>query len=133
MPDRDLIGMGWSFPVKLNSKGGLSWSSGPDRVQDAIWIVVDTSANERLMRPDFGAGASDFVFESNSALKRAQLASQIKEALIKWEPRIELTGVTVAEEAGIPSGVRVSIDYKLRSTNELFNLVFPLYLREGAS
>lgn len=133
MADRDLIGTGWAFPVKLNSKGGLGWSSGPDRVQDAIWIIVDTSANERLMRPDFGAGASDFVFESNSALKRADLASRIKEALIKWEPRIELTGVTVEEEAGIPSGVRVSIDYKLRATNELFNLVFPLYLQEGAS
>jgi phage baseplate assembly protein W len=119
--------------VKLNSKGSLSWSSGPNRVQDAIWIIADTSANERLMRPDFGAGASDFVFESNSALKRTELASRIKEALLKWEPRIDLTGVTVEEEVGIPSGVRVSIDYKLRTTNELFNLVFPLYLQEGAS
>jgi phage baseplate assembly protein W len=133
MPDRDLIGTGWAFPVKLNSKGSLSWSSGPNRVQDAIWIIADTSANERLMRPDFGAGASDFVFESNSALKRTELASRIKEALLKWEPRIDLTGVTVEEEVGIPSGVRVSIDYKLRTTNELFNLVFPLYLQEGAS
>lgn len=133
MADRDLIGTGWAFPVKLNSKGSLGWSSGASRVQDAIWIVVDTSANERLMRPDFGAGASDFVFESNSALKRTELASRIKEALLKWEPRIELTGVNVEEEAGIPSGVRVSIDYKLRTTNELFNLVFPLYLQEGAS
>jgi hypothetical protein len=85
------------------------------------------------MRPDFGAGASDYVFESNSALKRAGLASRIREALVKWEPRIDLAGVAVDEEPGIPSAVRVSIDYKIRTTNELFNLVFPLYLQEGAS
>ena len=132
MADRDLIGTGWAFPIKVNTKGGLSWSTGPPRIQDSIWIIIDTSANERLMRPDFGAGASDYVFESNSALKRTQLASRIQEALVKWEPRIELTGVAVEEEADLPSAVRVSIDYKIRTTNELFNLVFPLYLQEGA-
>lgn len=131
MSDVDLIGQGWKFPVKLNAKGGLSYSSGPERIQDAIWIVLSTSLGERLMRPDFGAGVNEYVFQSNSDLVRTQLQTAVNDALLKWEPRIELVNVIVQEGAQ-PSQVLISIDYRIRSTNELFNLVYPLYVQEGA-
>jgi uncharacterized protein len=131
MTDVDLIGQGWKFPIKVNAKGGLSYSSGPERIQDAIWIILSTSLGERLMRPDFGAGAYDYVFQSNSDLVRTQMQAEVSEALLKWEPRIELIGVNV-QEGTQASQVLVSIDYRIRSTNELFNLVYPLYVQEGA-
>jgi Bacteriophage baseplate protein W len=131
MSDLDLIGKGWKFPIKVNAKGGLSYSDGPDRIRDAIWIVLSTSWGERLMRPDFGAGAYDYVFQPNSDVVRTQLAAAVREALLKWEPRIELLGVSV-REGPQPSQVLASIDYRIRSTNELFNLVYPLYVQEGA-
>jgi phage baseplate assembly protein W len=131
MSDVDLIGRGWKFPVKVNAKGGLSYSDGPDRIRDAIWIVLSTSWGERLMRLDFGAGAYEYVFQPNSDVVRTQLAAAVREALLKWEPRIELLGVNVREGTQ-PSQVLASIDYRIRSTNELFNLVYPLYVQEGA-
>ena len=54
----DIIGRGWQFPVKVNASGGLNWSSGADRIRDAIWIVLGTAPGERVMRPTFGACAS---------------------------------------------------------------------------
>jgi hypothetical protein len=33
----------------------------------------------------------------------------------------------------LDSQVNVTIDYRLRSTNEIFNVVFPFYLEEGIS
>jgi phage baseplate assembly protein W len=127
----ELIGKGWKFPIKVNAKGGLSYSEGPERIQDAIWIVLSTSLGERLMRPDFGAGVHEYVFQSNSDVMRTRLQSAVNEALLKWEPRIELTNVNV-QEGDQPSQVLVSIDYRIRTTNELFNLVYPLYVQEGA-
>ena len=127
----DLIGTGWKFPIKVNATGGLSYSRGPERIQDAIWIVLSTSLGERVMRPQFGAGVDDFVFDPNSSVVRMQLAAAVREALVKWEPRIEVTGVS-ADEGSERSLVLISIDYRLRSTNEVFNLVYPLYLQEGA-
>lgn len=127
----DLIGKGWKFPIKANAKGGLSYSEGPDRIRDAIWIVLGTSHGERLMRLDFGAGANDYVFDSNSDVVRTQFAAAIREALLKWEPRIELVNVSI-DDGVEPSQVLVAIDYRIRSTNELFNLVYPLYVEEGA-
>jgi phage baseplate assembly protein W len=106
------------------------------------------------MRPAFGAGVDDFVFEANSEINRAQLASVIKSALLEWEPRIELDDVRVTSgwqakdwrlealdspqamkdrSTALDSQVVVTIEYRLRTTNEIFNVVFPFYLEEGVS
>lgn len=127
----DFIGTGFRFPIRINGRGGLSWSSGPERIQDSIWIIITTTLGERVMRPRFGAGVSNFVLNSNSLVIRTQLADAIKRALVEWEPRIELEAVRVDEVPEQASQVLIGIDYRLRETNELFNMVYPLYLQEG--
>jgi uncharacterized protein len=127
----DIIGKGWKFPIRVNAKGGLNWSSDADRIRQAIWIIISTSLGERVMRPTFGAGAADFVFQPNSAAKRSGLASAIRNALAKWEPRITVDAVSVTDSPDQQGLVLAAISYKIRSTNELFNMVYPLYLEEG--
>jgi phage baseplate assembly protein W len=127
----DLIGTGWKFPIKVNSKGGLEWSDGPQRVQDAIWIILSTSLGERIMLPTFGGGTHEYVFQPNSPAMRARLADAVKQALVTWEHRIELEEVLVDEAPEQRTQVLISIKYRLRSTNELFNMVYPLYIEEG--
>ena len=131
MNGSDIIGQGWSFPIKVNAKGGLDWSNGPDRIQAAIWIILSTTTGERLMLPSFGAGIKDYVFESNSELICAQLQSGIQKALTQWEPRIQVVSVQARPSTEQDSLVLVSIDYQIRDTNELFNMVYPFFLTEG--
>jgi phage baseplate assembly protein W len=131
MSGSDIIGQGWSFPIKVNAKGGLDWSSGPDRIQSAIWIILSTSLNERLMMPNFGAGIKDYVFESNSASVRNQLVNEIQKALTQWEPRIQLVSVTATPSPAQENLVLISIDYQISDTNELYNMVYPFFLQEG--
>lgn len=146
MTNQDFIGSGWRFPVKVNARGRLEWSDGPRRIEDAIWIIIKTALGERLMRPTFGAGVDDFVFQSNSEINRVQLAAAIKNALLRWEPRIDLEDVRVVsgwqssdssvetlDTTALDSQVMVTIEYRLRTTNEIFNVVFPFYLEEGVS
>ncbi|WP_353064444.1 GPW/gp25 family protein [Tunturibacter psychrotolerans] len=130
MSTTDIIGSGWKFPIRTNVKGGISCSSGPTRVQDAIWIILSTSLGERQMRETFGAGVNNYVFQSNSDMVRAQLAAAVSSALAQWEPRIQQVNVSV-QQGSQPSQVLIVIDYQISSTNELFNLVYPLYLQEG--
>jgi uncharacterized protein len=129
----DFIGKGWRFPIKVNARGGLSWSEGLDRIQDAIWLIIKTGLGERVMRPQFGAGVDDYVFQPNSPAIREELAAAIKGALLQWEPRIDLEAVRVDPVPGEPSQVLASIEYTIRATNEMFNVVYPLYLEEGVS
>ena len=127
------IGRGWRFPIKVNARGAIDWSEGPDRLRDAIWIVVKTAMGERVMKPEFGSGSDGFVFQPNSAATRAALSQAVRKALVTWEPRIDLDSVRVDEVPGETSQVIVAIDYRIRTTNELFNLVLPFYLEEGVS
>lgn len=129
--DNALIGIGFKFPIKVNTTGGLDWSGGPQRIQDAIWIILSTSLGERVMRPTFGAGAEGFVFEPNSVATQTRLVETVKDALTRWEPRIDLVDVSVSQSPQVPSAVLVSIQYVIRTTNELYNLVYPLYVQEG--
>jgi phage baseplate assembly protein W len=133
MNGTDFIGTGWQFPITVNAKGGINWSNGPQRISDAIWVIIKTSLGERVMLPTFGAGVNDYVFQSNSSIIRTQLVSSIKQALLKWEPRITLTQVSANPVPDEPSQVLVSIEYTINATNEVFNIVYPFYLSEGAS
>lgn len=126
------IGKGWRFPIKVNGRGGIDSSEGPDRIRDAIWLVLNTGLGERVMRPAFGAGVQDFVFQTNTPATRTLLAQAVRHALAQWEPRIEVEAVRVEPVAGEESQVLASIEYRIRATNELFNMVFPFYLSEGA-
>jgi phage baseplate assembly protein W len=133
METSDFIGKGWRFPIKVNARGGIDFSDGPGRISDAIWIIVKTALGERVMRPTFGAGVNDYVFQSNSFVTRTRLVAAIKSALVEWEPRIELGEVQALPVADEPTQVLVSIEYRIRTTNELFNVVYPFYLEEGVS
>jgi phage baseplate assembly protein W len=132
MTDPDFIGVGWRFPIQVNAKGGISTSRGGERVQDAVWIIVRTSLGERLNLPQFGAGTDDYVFQPNSTAARAALAAAVRTALLRCEPRIDLDAVRVEEVPDEPSQVRVAVEYRLRTTNELFNVVYPFFLQGGA-
>lgn len=133
MNGNDFIGTGWRFPITVNAKGGINLSDGPERISDAIWVIIKTSLGERVMLPTFGAGVNDYVFQSNSSMIRTQLVTSIKQALLQWEPRITLTQVSANPVPDEPSQVLVSIEYTINATNEVSNVVYPFYLSEGAS
>jgi phage baseplate assembly protein W len=130
-PEHRFIGRGWRFPIKVDARGAIGWSEGPDRIRDAIWLVLNTGLGERVMRPTFGAGVHDYVFQPNTPATRTALAEAIRQALVRWEPRIEVDAVRVDPVPGEPSQVLAAVEYRIRRTNELFNVVWPFYLQEG--
>ncbi len=147
--DRDFLGRGWRFPPAFDV-GGVATSAHEAKVAESIRIILGTARGERVMRPDFGCGIHDLVFEPANDGTLALIRAAVEEALILWEPRVELLGVRVdaapgkalrrgaAEGMGLPpAGVRdgtliIAVDYRVRGTNNAFNLVYPFYLRQGA-
>ncbi len=127
-PDaRPILGRGFRFPIQVDAGGGLSLSEGPDRVRDAIWIVIRTGFGERLMRPTFGAGADEELFGPNDGTTRARLSAKVRDALLKWEPRVDVDAVDVRPDVDEPGRANASMRYRIRDTNEVYNLVFPFY------
>ena len=84
------------------------------------------------MRPDFGAGLEDFLFEPISAGTLERVRRRVEEALIDFEPRIDVLAVAVTPGGSPVNRLDVAIDYRVRATNTLHNLVYPFYYEEGA-
>lgn len=128
---KSYLGRGWSFPVRLDEKEGTVRLSEYERdVQESIWIILSTAKGERVMRPDFGCGIQDLVFEVINTTTLAGIETSVKEALGTFEPRIDVTKVSALSNGGLDGQLRISIDYVIRGTNNQLNLVYPFYIRE---
>ena len=126
------LGKGWQFPVALGAGGAVEVAAYEESVRQSIWVILGTAKGERVMRPDFGCGIYDMVFGVNSATTASDAAEEVRDALVSFEPRIDVLGVEV-EPGGDGEVLYVSIDYQVRATNTVFNLVYPFYLEGGAT
>lgn len=127
--ERDFLGTGWRFPVETDRTGKIQLSTAEADIEESIRIILGTAKGERVMRPEFGCGVHDYVFASTSPTTLNLVESSVRDALVRWEPRIEVLDVaTTAETEG---RLDVRIDYRVRSTNTEFNLVYPFYVEEG--
>ena len=129
----EFLGVGWQFPVaKDTAENRLAVAKYEDSIKQAIRIILFTAKGERVMRPTFGCDLHQLLFAPNDAGTRGMAEHYVREALQLWEPRIEVLRVK-AEAAGAQEEVlRISIDYRVRATDNRFNLVYPFYLERGA-
>jgi phage baseplate assembly protein W len=124
----EFLGVGWAFPVQLNENKQIAVARYEESVRQAIWMILGTARGERVMRPDFGCGIHDLVFAVNSAGTTGRVASAVRQALIQWEPRIDVENVSVSADLAAPSRLLIAIEYRVRATNNPFNLIYPFYL-----
>jgi phage baseplate assembly protein W len=127
----NFLGTGWTFPIQVRADGCVCMSQYEQDIKEAIWIILGTAKGERVMRPDFGCGIHDFVFSVINTATLTLIENSVQEALTLWEPRIELQAVSVSTQSTDEGKLLINIDYKVRTTNNRFNLVYPFYLTEG--
>ena len=125
----EFLGRGFGFP--LGRVGSAALVGGVEKVQQSIYLILSTSPGERVMRPDFGCGIHDLTFMPNTDSLRGMVQVQVTEALARWEPRIDVIGVTAISDPNAPNRLLVDVEYRLRSNNALYNQVYPLFLSEG--
>lgn len=123
----DFIGRGWGFPLRVGPTGGIGMVDREQEIQEAIRLVLGTAPGERPMRPEFGCGIHELVFASADHATAGDIAREVRTALNRWEPRIEVTDVVVAFDAVDIACVYIDVRYTIRSTNDPRNLVFPFY------
>ena len=124
----EFLGVGWAAPVQLDEEGQILMAAYEESVRQAIWMILGTARGERVMRPTFGCGIHDLIFAPNSAGTAGRVATEVRQALLQWEPRIDLQTVAVATDKREPTRLLIEIKYKVRATNNQFNLVYPFYL-----
>jgi uncharacterized protein len=131
----DFVGAGWAFPVGVDNRGAIALARGSDELEQAMRLILMTYPGERPMRPEFGSRLRDFVFNGATLENAAAVENEVRAALVRWEPRVDLSDIAVTPGPGQAALLYIDIHYVVKSTNDRRNLVFPFYtipLDEGA-
>ncbi len=125
------LGQGMKFPIRVDARGGLGWSSGQEAISESIWTLLSTAKRSRVMRPEFGCGIHDYVFAPNAPNTHAQIVAEVRAALTRFEPRIDVLDVRATPQRDAPNTLLIELDYRIRANNAAHNMVYPFYLNEG--
>lgn len=103
---------------------------GETDVQQAIAIILGTARGERVMRPDFGCGIHELTFETISSPLVAEIKRVVREALVRFEARIDVLRVDVDTNDALNGKLAIEVSYRMRTTNQVGNFVYPFYFQE---
>ena len=128
---RRFLGVGWKFPLQVTPEGRIARSRHEQRIEESIYLILGTSPGERVMLPEFGCGIHDMVFSPDDSVSVSIMLQQVRDALVTWEPRIDVIEVEADPADRVPGRLLIRINYRVRSNNAIANLVYPFYIREG--
>jgi uncharacterized protein len=124
----EIIGSGLAFPLQVDRRGGIALARDETDIEQAIELILATAPGERPMRPEFGCGVHDFVFDSIDATTVGRMELAIRDALDRWEPRVVVETVEFNLDEVADGRLIIDIGYRVRATNNMRNLVYPFYV-----
>src|SRR5436190_17140694 len=130
--NRPYLGIGWKFPLQVNARGGIAMVSDEQRVEESVYLILSTGKGERRMLPAFGCGMWDRVFAPNSVATLAQIEADVREALVANEARIDVLNVSTENPPAQPNLVLIRVNYRIRASQVIGNLVYPFFITEGS-
>jgi phage baseplate assembly protein W len=125
---QDILGSGLSFPPRVGPDGRLAWSSGEPNVRDCLRVLLLTEPGERVLRPEFGCGLRQYLFEPNTPTTRELIRQEITDAINRWEPRIRLQQVSVTQDPNDARTAAVNVQFRLVATGVALQLGISLTL-----
>ena len=127
----EALGSGLAFPFRIHQGGGLALSRDEEKIKESIMLILATARGERVMRPDFGCDIHAFTFTSLDSTNLTLIKSAVRESLLLWEPRIDVGEIEAVIDPNQPGHVHISVNYTIRLTNSVFNLVYPFNVESG--
>ena len=126
------LGAGWHFPPTFTANGADALLvTGVDDIQQSLQILLSTAQGERIMQEDFGCDLNRFLFEEMDQGLINSLTSLIEDAILYYEPRIQLDRLDIAESEDSAGLLLIHLIYTVKSTNSRYNMVYPFYLNEA--
>ncbi len=110
--------IGWPLLPLPDQHGQLNYVTLEESVRETLQVILSTRLGEQLMRPEFGAGLADYLGQPDTLTTRRRIYDRVTEAIGRWEPRVEINRVDVADLPKRPGHVRIEVAYRLRRTGQ---------------
>lgn len=132
MKKDSFLGTGWGFPPTFNIHTGTVETASEEKdIFQSLHILLSTQLKERVMRSDFGCDLSALLYENITITLLTKIKGIIENAIVLYEPRIDLMDVDFHMEETNSGVINIEIIYRIRATNSRKNYVYPYYLEEG--
>jgi phage baseplate assembly protein W len=76
--------------LTVAATGGIAMVEGHASVRQAVLLLLATVPGERVMRPDYGCDLHRLMFLPNDATTAGMAIHYVRQALERWEPRVEI-------------------------------------------
>ena len=123
--------MAGHFHPRYDNRRGVALAEGADKIEQAIWIILNTPIGQRVMRPTFGSRLHELVFAPTNAETFGLAERYVEEALGFWEPRIELLDVEAGSDLTRDELLLITIHYRIKNSYDERSLVLPFYKIPG--
>jgi phage baseplate assembly protein W len=111
-----------ALPLSFDHRGRTAESTDERYIRDLIEAVLFTAAGERVMRPEFGSGVSQLLFQPNSPELASATEMLVQGALTQWLSEvITVAAVRVEAEDSI---LRVTVGYTQRGDDRRHVQIF---------
>ncbi|HEY5722231.1 MAG TPA: GPW/gp25 family protein [Allosphingosinicella sp.] len=98
-----------------------------ESIRNSLQALLTTLPGQRRSRPEYGCDISSLLFEPVESDLLEEMLRRIRNAIWRYERRIELIDVRArAQDPGIGS-VLVKIDYSVRSSGERAQLAVQIH------
>jgi len=126
--------------LQVKPSGGVAMIEGDRVVRQAIMMLLSTTPGERVMRPEYGCPLNRLLFEPNDATTAGLAIHYVRQALLRWEPRIEILRLDAGPllQDGAPpsfddSGnfLHIRLDYRVRASRRVGQIDMSVDLMGG--
>ena len=112
---KQFLGRGWAWPPHLDPvTGQVAMSAYEDDIRQAIRIIIETGPGERAMRPDFGCGIHELVFETVDSATLQRVRTVVQDALVRYEARIDVMSVEASTDESVARQLRAEMTEERR-------------------
>jgi phage baseplate assembly protein W len=120
-----------SAGLSLSPRGSIAMVDDHASVRQAILLLLSTLPGERIMRPEYGCHLHRLVFSPNDETTAGLAIHYVRQALERWEPRIDMLRVNAGRSAEDAEQLRISLEYRVRATQQLDATTFTFNLTGG--
>ena len=93
-------------------------------VRQAILLLLSTVPGERVMRPAYGCHLHSLIFAPVDDTTAGLAIHYVRQALERWEPRIEILHIDAETHLGAPERLDLILEYRVLATRRIQQLVY---------
>jgi hypothetical protein len=112
--------------IGIAPTGGIDMVDDQACVRQAILLLLSTIPGERVMRPNYGCDLHKLIFSPNDNTTAGLAIHYVRQALDRWEPRIQVTFLDADPNPQEPGRLDIVLEYRLRRAERTDQLTFSI-------